>query len=139
MTRKVNFNGYLLKVSPMMLIWGTMIHEYGHLMALRLFGGHGYIKSEALNLTWMTNGLTGLPLTVFYMAGGLTQALYGCYNMISESDDETWLSGFSVTCQGLTYMWFEEPRLFALGALLSVCFTALAIIYLNVLEIIEFD
>ena len=137
--RKVNLNGYIQKLLPMLLIWGVMIHEYGHLIALRLLGAEGVIRSTGLNLTWRTTTLTGMGLTVFYLAGGFLQGVYGLYHMIHESDNETWLSGFTVMIQGWTYMWFEVARLFDLGAIISITVTALSIILLCVFEVIRFE
>jgi len=138
-TRQVNFNGYIQRLLPMLLILGVMVHEYGHLTALRLLGAEGVIHSTGLNLTWRTTELTGYTLTAFYLAGGFLQGVYGLYNMVHESDNETWLSGFTVMIQGWTYMWFEAARLFDLGAIISVAVAALSVIFLCVFEVILFD
>jgi len=128
--RKLNLSGYLQRMLPMLLIWGVMVHEYGHLIALRLMGVDGVIKSTGLNLTWSLVSVTGWRLTVFLLAGGLTQAVYGVYNMLYESDNETWLSGFTVASQGLIYSLFEVAGVVFLGAIFSVVITGLLIILL---------
>ena len=139
MTRQVNFNGYIQRLIPMLLIWGTMVHEYGHLIALRLMGLTGEIRSTGLNLTWLINGATDEQIYIWCMAGGLLQAVYGVSSMLYESDNETWLSGFTVACQGLTYMWWEYPRLIELGALFSIIVTMFAVIYLQLTKVISFE
>jgi len=115
---------------PMLLIWGVMVHEYGHLLALRLMGLDGVIKSTGLNLTWCLVGITGWRMTVFFLSGGLLQAVYGVYNMLYESDNETWLSGFTVASQGLIYSVFEAAGVVFLGAIFSMVITGLLIILL---------
>ena len=139
MTRQVNFNGYIQRLVSSMLIWAVMVHEFGHLISLRLIGVPGEIRSTGLNLTWSLEPLTGWRSTFFYMAGGLTQAIYGLDNMRHESDNETWLSYLTIAIQGLTYMWFEEPRLFALGALISLTFTAFTVTLLSIIGVISFE
>ena len=139
MTRQVNFNGYIQRLASSMLIWAVMAHEFGHLISLRLIDVPGEIRSTGLNLTWSLEPLTGWRLTFFCVAGGLMQAIYGLDNMRHESDNETWLAYLTITLQGLTYMWFEEPRLFALGALISLAITALIILLLTIFEVIWFD
>ena len=139
MPRKLNLSGYLQRMIPMLLIWGTMVHEYGHLIALRLMGLDGVIKSTGLNLTWSLVSVTGWRLTVFLLAGGVTQAVYGVYNMLYESDNETWLAGFTVASQGLIYAFFEAADVVVLGAVFSVAITALLIILLATENKIQFN
>ena len=139
MTRQVNFNGYIQKMAPMLLIWGTMVHEYGHLIALRFMGLSGEIRSTGLNLTWLLNGATSEQLLIWRFAGGFTQALYGLYNMLYESDNETWLSGLTVACVGLIYAVFETQREIMLGSIISITITTLLILLLHIRETIKFD
>ena len=138
MTRQVNFNGYIQRLIPMLLIWGTMVHEYGHLMAVRVLGGGGVIRSWSLN----TMGWIDIPdnmLWFVYLFGGVLQAVYGLYNMVYESDNETWLSGFSVACQGLTYSVFETLNEVELGAIFSIVVTCLVIMLLTFKGTISFE
>lgn len=124
---------------PMMFMWGVMVHEYGHLIALRLMGLDGVIKSTGLNQTWLLNGITPTQQTIWYLCGGLLQAIYGVYNMINESDNETWLSGFTVASQGIIYAFFEVANTPFIGAIFSIAITALIIILLQTEKMISFD
>ena len=139
MPRTVNVNGYILKVLPMLLIWGVMVHEYGHLIALRLLGIDGVIKSTGLNYTWSLNGVQGWQLLFFLYAGGVLQTTYGVYNMIREVDNETWLSGLTTALQGFLYLWWEPTGLYALGALISIALTCIIILILQTRGTIQFD
>ena len=130
MPRKVNLSGYIQRMLPMLLLWGVAVHEFGHLLALRFMGLDGVIKSTSLNLTWCLVGIAGWRLIFFLLAGGLTQAVYGVYNMLYESDNETWLSGFTVASQGLIYSLFEVAGVVFLGAIFSVVITGLFIVLL---------
>lgn len=139
MVRTVNFNGYIKRVLPMIGIWGTMVHEYGHLIALRLLGVDGIIKSGALNYTFSLIGLTVVTRLFFLYAGGFLQAIYGVYNMIHESDNETWLAGLTTALQAFLYMWWEPTGLYTQGALISVTLTAFIIMILASRGTISFD
>lgn len=137
--RKVNLVGYIQRCIPMLLVWGVMVHEYGHLIALRLMGLYGEIRSTGLNLTWLVNGATPLQVNLWQLSGGLLQCVYGLYNMYAESDNETWLSGFTVACQGFIYAWFEMCDTILIGSLFSIVITLLLVIVLQAEGRIDFE
>ena len=139
MPRKINLNKYLIRVLPMLLLWGTMIHEYGHLIALKIMGATGYITTERLAATYLTSPLPGWQLLLFSYAGGILQTIYGLEVMYRQTDNETWLTGLTVALQGFLYMWWEPIREYSLGALISITITTLIIITLTTRGTIQFD
>jgi len=139
MPRKINLTKYLLQTFIMLLFWGTMIHEYGHLIALKLIGAVGYITTERLAVTTTTTPLLGWHSLVFSYGGGILQTLYGLETMYRQTDNETWLAGLTVALQGFLYMWWEPISEYSLGALVSLIITTLIIITITTRGTIQFD
>ena len=139
MPRQINFPRYLIRVFPMLLLWGTMIHEYGHLIALKLIGAVGYITTENLAATYTTTNLQGWHSLLFSYGGGILQTLYGLETMYRQTDNETWLAGLTVALQGFLYMWWEPIAEYSLGALVSLIITTLIIITITTRGTIQFD
>lgn len=92
-----------------MAILATMIHEYGHLLVLRLMGYRGAIYSNALNMTTAIdyNLLTYTQQRLFFLAGGLFQALIFLVMCVFDKDEEDRLANKMVAIQGLVYALFE--------------------------------
>ena len=139
MPRQINFPRYLIRVFPTLLLWGTMIHEYGHLIALKLIDAVGYISTERLAATYTTTNLLGWQLLLFKYGGGILQTLYGLETMCRQTDNETWLAGLTVALQGFLYMWWEPIAEYSLGALVSIIITTLIIITITTRGTIQFD
>lgn len=109
----------------------TMIHEYGHLLALRLMGYRGAIYSNALNMTTAIDysKLTYIQQRIFFLSGGIFQALIFMTLCIFDRDEEDKLANKMVAIQGLVYalfegfahrMWWETGA--AVGLLASIIF-----------------
>ena len=92
------------------VIIGVVIHEYSHLVALRILGFEGVIKSTHLDavypLEWVL--MNDWQRVVFHLAGGLGQVAYGTYNILFTSqEDQQIMVDMMIIIQGLIYGYCE--------------------------------
>ena len=92
-----------------MLLLATMVHEYGHLLSLRIMGYSGEIRSHALNMVYPIDvaGWTAPERLFFYGSGGLFQALIFLVLCLWNKDEENRLVNKMVVIQGVIYGLFE--------------------------------
>ena len=117
-----------------------MIHEYGHLLALRALGYTGAISSEALNVVTSFDIASAslFELRVFFLSGGLFQCLIFLSLCLLNKDEENRLVNKMVAIQGLIYALFEgflRPVWWELGGtigiIVSFIFMAVVIVKSN--------
>ena len=138
MSRTINLTRYLFYTTLSLLVWGVMIHEYGHLVYLTIIGVNGSIISTNLSATYALEPLTQTQSTLFSLAGGILEALYGLYLTLSK-DNETWLTGVTLTTWSLIYAVTETMGQTTLGAVTASGLTFILILYLNTVQVIHFD
>ena len=124
----------LFQISFRMIILATIVHEYGHLLSLRLMGYRGVINSGALNMVTALdyNLMSSLEKHLFFIAGGLFQCMIFLIMCIFDKDEENRLVNKMIVIQGFVYMLFEAfaTRIWwetgaVLGILLSSLFMVL--------------
>lgn len=105
----ISLRDLLFQVFFRMGILATMIHEYGHLLSLRLMGYRGAIYSNALNMTTAIDYslLTDFQKHVFFFSGGLFQGIIFLIMCIFDKDEEDRLANKMVAIQGIVYAFFE--------------------------------
>ena len=91
-----------------------MIHEYGHLLALRILGIDGEIRASALSAVYPARPLVGHERYIFYGGGGMVQALFFTILAVRNRDDENRLINIMIAIEGFIYGIFEAfaPRTF---------------------------
>ena len=115
MTRKYSLTQFLILI---FLYWfmATTIHEYGHLIALRIMGGEGFIISGALNRVKATPEFYALmtqSMKMFWgVMGGATSATFLIIKRSIESDLEDQVIQTMIILHEAVYMVFET---YALG------------------------
>ena len=103
-----------------------MIHEYGHLLSLKMMGINGEIRATALNAVYPGRALVGYERLVFYGSGGMAQALIFFILAAKNRDAENRLINIMIGIEGFIYAFFEAlaPRTFwafgsSFGALIA--------------------
>ncbi len=120
---KISFSDLIFQLVLRGIIIATMVHEYGHLVALRLMGLHGKIVAVSLNMVYPLQTLSASQARIFYAGGGLLQAAVFFLLMLRNRDAENRLINMVVAVSGLIYSVFEAfaPRVFwSLGSTLGV-------------------
>ncbi len=120
---KISFTDLLVQLAYRGMLLSTIVHEYGHLIALRLIGEDGYIMASTLNGVYPVNTITGTDAIIFYGGGGVFQALIFLFMAYQNRDSENWIINLFVATQGLIYGCFEAlaPRAFwNMGAFLGM-------------------
>ena len=123
---KISVSDLLFQLLLRGIVLATMIHEYGHLLALRLMGINGEIRSGALNAVYPGRTLVGTERLVFYGGGGIVQATVFIILAIRNRDAENRLINIMIAVEGIIYAFFEAfaPRVFwsfgsSFGALIA--------------------
>jgi hypothetical protein len=111
---KISVSDILFQMFLRGVVLSTMIHEYGHLLALRLLGVDGEIRASALNAVYPKIPLYGYKALVFYGGGGMMQALVFIILAVRNRDDENRLINIMIAVEGIIYGLFEAlaPRTF---------------------------
>jgi hypothetical protein len=106
---KFNFTEFLFQLLFKYIALATAIHEYGHLLALRILGYEGVIKSTALNHVYPSSlaGITQLERHFFYIAGGWIQAFVFLFLCIGNKDREQRMINKMIALEGFIYGVFE--------------------------------
>jgi len=135
-----DFRDFLLQFLVRGVVVTTAVHEYGHLLALRLLGFSGEIRSGALNAVYPVFGrpLAWWEHAAVYGGGGFFQAAVFLVLGWLDEDDENRLISLMIAWQGAVYGCFEAlaPRVFwdfgaFLGAM-AACFLFLAYAQRNI-------
>ena len=81
------------------------VHEYGHLISLRLMGYAGEIRSTMLNATWPLEYHLMSPTerTIFFLSGGFFQAFVFGVLCLFNVDEESSLANKIIVIQGVLY------------------------------------
>lgn len=105
----ISLTDLLFQICFRMMLLATIVHEYGHLLALRLMGYRGAIYSNALNMTTALDFslMTLSQQRVFFLAGGMFQAVVFLIMCIFDKDEEDRLVNKMVAIQGFIYALFE--------------------------------
>ena len=114
MATKISISDFLFQLFLRGVLLGTIIHEYGHLFALRLIGVEGEIRSTVLNAVYPAHTVTGNNALIFYGGGGFTQGIVFLLMMVRNKDPENSVVNFWMAIQGFIYGAFEAltPRNF---------------------------
>ena len=127
---KISFSDLLLQLFLRGVVLATMIHEYGHLLSLRLLGIDGEIRASALNAVYPSRALIGYERLVFYGSGGMVQALVFFILAVKNRDPENRLINIMIAIEGFIYAFFEAlaPRTFwSFGSTFGVLVAALIV------------
>lgn len=117
---------------------GVFVHEYGHLIALRLLGVQGEIRSTALNAVYPSTHLYGVDHLIFYGAGGAFQALVSLILIFRCKDFEIKLANLFVATHGLIYGVIEATThrsWWGLGSMLGSVAGVFVVLYLIVVYV----
>ena len=134
------FRDFLAQLLFKFTLLSLFVHEYGHLLAVRLMGYEGEIRSSALASVYLTSaqGITELEYRFFYLSGGLFQAAVFLLMCISNEDAENRLVNKMVAVYGVVYGCFEAftPRVWwsaggVAGILLAVVFMGATLVAKN--------
>ena len=120
---KISFTDLLAQLAYRGILLATIVHEYGHLIALRLIGVDGCIHSHTLNGVYPAHAVTGTDAIIFYGAGGIFQAAVFLFMAYQNRDSENQIINLFVAAQGFVYAFFEAlaPRVFwNMGSFLGV-------------------
>jgi len=111
---KISLSDFAFQIFLRGIMLGTIIHEYGHLVGLRLIGVEGEIRSTVLNAVYPAHPLSGTEALTFYGAGGAAQGIVFLLLMLRNKDVENSLIYFWMAIQGFIYGFFEalSPRTF---------------------------
>ena len=120
----------LVQTIMRLFILGVPVHEYGHMLSLRFMGYKGEIRSTMLNAVWPMDyyEMSWLELRVFYLSGGMFQAMVFFALCLFNVDEENRLANKFIALQGLVYGLFEGlcPReLWATGSIFSMILSAI--------------
>lgn len=115
----------IIQIALRLLVIGVPIHEYGHMLSLRFMGYTGEIRNTMLNAVFPTQYhlMNDLEKTIFYLSGGMFQALVFTLLCISNADEENKLANRIVAIQGFIYGLFEGlcPReMWGIGSVISM-------------------
>lgn len=114
------------------------MHEYGHLIGLRLLGVPGEIRSTVLNAVYPSISLYGVDHLIFYGAGGAFQALVALALIIRCKDFEIKLANIFVASHGLVYGAIEATAhrsWWGLGSMLGSVAGVFVVLYLIVVYV----
>ncbi len=105
----LSFRDLIFQITFRMIILATIIHEYGHLLALRVMNYRGYIHSNTLNMVTALefNTMSLREQRFFFFSGGLFQCLMFLAMCIFDKDEEDRLVNKMVAIQGIIYAFFE--------------------------------
>ncbi len=120
---KISFTDLIFQLFFRGILLATIIHEYGHLLALRFIGVEGEIRSTMLNAVYPTQPVGGADAVIFYAGGGLVQAVAFLLMMVRNKDAENKFINGWMAVHGVVYGAFEAfaPRSFwNLGSSLGV-------------------
>lgn len=120
---KISFTDLMFQLFFRGILLATAIHEYGHLLALRLIGVEGEIRSTVLNAVYPAHTVTGTDKIIFYGGGGFVQAVAFLLMAVRNKDEENRKINVWMAVQGLVYGAFEAftPRTYwNLGASLGL-------------------
>lgn len=114
----------VVQIAFRLLVLGIPIHEYGHMLSLRFMGYTGEIRNTMLNAVYPTQYslMSELERTIFFLSGGMFQALVFSLLCLFNVDEENNLANRVVALQGFVYGLFEGlcPReLGGTGSLIS--------------------
>jgi hypothetical protein len=104
---KISFSDLLFQLFFRGVLIATAIHEYGHLLALRLIGVPGEIRSTVLNAVYPSELITGPDAVIFYGGGGAVQAIAFTLMALRNKDAENRLINIWIAIQGIVYGAFE--------------------------------
>ena len=101
----MNIRDVLFQITIRMLLLATMVHEYGHLLALRIMGFNGAIYARALNMVYPVDvaHMTIKQQYLFFFSGGFFQALIFLILCLWNKDEENRLVNKMVAIQGIIY------------------------------------
>ena len=116
-------NVYLLGVEFLFqfFLLSPMVHEYGHLIMLRLLGYEGWVGSNHLwkTYTLVVGEMTPRELWLFGFGGGLFQFLvFGFMSFLNKGEGR--VVNRMVAVQGLIYAFFEAYCYEMMGAFFSI-------------------
>ena len=120
---KISLGDFFIQYIVRGMLLATVIHEYGHLFALRFIGVEGEIRSTVLNAVYPAHPVYGTDAIIFYGAGGVVQGIVFLLMMYRNKDAENNLINLWIAIQGFIYAAFEAltPRKFWLmGASLGL-------------------
>ena len=105
----MNLKDVVLQLTIRMVLISTTVHEYGHLLALRVMGYAGEIRSSALSAVYPTDvvGITQREKLFFYGSGGFFQALIFLALCLWNKDEENRLVNKMIAVQGIIGGVFE--------------------------------
>ena len=133
---KISVSDLIFQLFMRGIVLATMIHEYGHLLSLRLMGINGEIRATALNAVYPGRALVGYERLIFYGSGGMVQALVFLILAAKNRDTENRLINIMIAIEGFIYAFFEAlaPRTFwsfgaTVGALVAALILGGIIIY----------
>lgn len=127
---KISVSDLIFQLFLRGVVLATMIHEYGHLLALRLMGIDGEIRATMLNAVYPGRALVGYERLIFYGSGGMVQALVFLILATRNRDAENRLINIMIAIEGFIYAFFEAlaPRTFwAFGSSFGALIAALII------------
>jgi len=133
---KISVSDLIFQLFLRGVVLATMIHEYGHLLALRFLGIDGEIRAAALNAVYPGRALIGSERLIFYGSGGMVQAIVFLILATRNRDHENRLINIMIAVEGFIYAIFEAfaPRVFwsfgsTFGALIAALFIGGIIIW----------
>lgn len=133
----IAFDDLVFQILFRMMYLQLIVHEYSHLLALRLMGYTGEIRSTMLNAVFPTQYSLMQPWqkTTFYFSGGLGQALTFSLMCLYNKDEENRLVNKMIAVWGLIYGAFEAfaPRAWwdlgsVIGLMISIIFMTLVLV-----------
>ena len=130
----ISFRDLMFQIFFRMMLLGTIVHEYGHLLSLRLMGYSGIIRSNALNMvTALDYSLMSLrERQFFFLSGGLFQGIIFLTMCLFDRDEEDRLANKMVAIQGLIYMFFEaftHRQWWEMGATVGLIISAMWMVF----------
>ena len=132
----MNIRDVLFQITIRMLLLATMVHEYGHLLSLRIMGFDGAIYARALNMVYPVDiaHMTINQQYLFFFSGGMFQALIFLTLSLWDKDEENRLVNKMVVIQGVIYGLFEGlmPRMWwefgaSIALVISIAFMVIVL------------
>jgi len=139
---KLSLTEFTVKLVVIFYLLNTAVHEYGHIIAARLLGHYGEIRSTALNHAYITyNG--SVPLWhhwVIFGAGGVSVFLLFTVLVWKNIDNEHRIIYVMSAVSNLIYAFFEAlfPSTFwELGSILGIFIGLIYFMYLLLIKRVE--
>ena len=135
---RLKYSDFLVQLSLRIFVLGVFVHEYGHLIGLRLLGVPGEIRSTMLNAVYPSMSLYGIDRLIFYGAGGAFQALVSLILIFRCKDFEIKLANIFVATHGLIYGAIEATAhrsWWGLGSMLGSVAGVVVVLYLIVVYV----